>query len=115
MLLIRPKGMTMNSYKPLWVRKAVLYYSRAAMQIWWHPALKSNLVNQQAPANSSNNSSTIGMWCLFLTVIASKCLLGAFLFRRAVPGAARAGQPIWAPPHIPYRSTELVDYDYMQL
>jgi hypothetical protein len=72
--LVSPNGITRNSNKPLCVLKVVLYYSLAAIQIWWYLDLKSSLVKYLALGSSSNNSSTTCIGCLCLTVIAFKCL-----------------------------------------
>jgi len=68
---VSPKGITRSSYNPLCVLNAVLNSSPWATRIWWYPDLKSCLVNQQAPASSSSNSSTTGRGCLFFY---SKCI-----------------------------------------
>ena len=59
--LHKPIGMTIYSYKPYGVRKAVLGLSPSRLQTWWYAWLRSMELNMVALPNWSNRSATRGM------------------------------------------------------
>jgi len=67
-----PKVMTVDSYNPMGVLKAVFHSSPSRTQILLYPHRTSNLVKNRAPNNLSTSSGISGIGATFLTVIAFK-------------------------------------------
>jgi hypothetical protein len=61
---VRPKGITSHSYNPYLVLKVIFHSSPSFI-----PLFKSIFVKIHDPCNSSNLSSSLGMGCLYFTVM----------------------------------------------
>src|SRR6187399_457171 len=67
-VLVNPNDITVYSYSPYRVVKAVLGISFSRILIWWYPDRRSILENTFAPWSWSNKSLIIGSGYLFLIV-----------------------------------------------
>jgi len=67
-----PKVMTVDSYNPIGILKAIFHSSPSCMQILLYPHHISGLVKNRAPNSLLTSSGISGIGAAFLTVIAFK-------------------------------------------
>jgi len=66
---VSPNDITNHSYNPCFILNVVFHSSPSFILIWRYPLFKSILEKIQDPWNSSNMSSSLGMRCLYFTIM----------------------------------------------